>query len=526
MFFLSVGVAVATILVSVVKFRLGKTTFFFAFFPLLFIYLGFISFVLSPSRQLTGTNFLFVQWILLNIALVHAYINGTIPAIAYKKWITDARYIAASYRASWRTNLSWILITLLIGSSFLLRIQSGITNIDDRLYRAPAPHSWINFRSVFRFETLEERKDVFVMGTGLIYMWPHLFAAGQQTAQAFYWFAFPLSVIGIALLSRLLTQNTTTQAITALLFTSAPIVMNEYTYTLTQESWLGLLTLSFGYFALLQSSTAMVRKILLLLLGAGLGVMLFIKHTAIAYLLTLPILVLGKNDAGRRLSLIGVGLIVSLLISGYVVLMYQNAQRYGTMLGGKEFRTVHMADLSLIQIRTHLARMPFIFMWVPPFPPGFTRAVEQTEIRIADFVGAATILPYEAELPMIGTFPSQLSRTRVSFGPGGVVWIFLFLLAPIGIVVSRGQKRVRHVLVGAILLVIMVQIITVRWMELSSVPYRHLISTFALICGLLPVYIEPIFRRLNPYVSRLLVGVLIIYAGYAVGVNVSMLHLW
>ena len=368
------------------------------------------------------------------------------------------------------------------------------------------------------------------MGTGLIYMWPHLFNAGEQTANFFYWLAYPLTTLAIYLLTGILTKNRNVRALSLLLFTSAPIIVQYFTITIVQESWLGLILLCSLYFLLADTCLPRIHKHISFAIGLAYGALLFIKPTAFIYLLTTPILLALHNDKITRLKWVGIGFLTFLVFSGYFLILRQNNTLYTNPFGTPEFQRVHLANSSIEQASTHLARLSFAFMEFPVFFPQITKACEAGLALLADWLGATRPLHDEAQQEWLGLYRYQLSTPNIHFSIGGLLWFTIFFIN-IFYVIKHLRTIAPHkkdYLIFSILLVTaIVQVLQVRWSEKGGTPYRHLLSTFAAVTVFFPLYLPKIYKYLGKHISFIFICILLLSTSQQIVLNLNKLFdLW
>ena len=105
----------------------------------------------------------------------------------------------------------------------------------------------------------------------------------------------------------------------------------------------------------------------LMLLGVSFAVLPQLKPTGWFFTLFLFILFL-KQYRKNFLSVL-FGFVLSLILSGYPIILYQNYLLYGAPGGTPDFTSIHLASISLHQLLTHLVRIPFLFIKLPCYTP-------------------------------------------------------------------------------------------------------------------------------------------------------------
>lgn len=467
--------ALCTILTWFYVLRIRLVHAYFFFFPVLIIYLSSISFFLSPTASLTSQNFLMIQVLLLLPALFVLLfrIRSNKTNILHQKKFTF----------SFLSTIFLISILLLLILSGWLRTLTPTLSFDDVAYRASAPMHWIQNQSIFRIPTGTEHKNIFLYGTGILYMWPHLFDAGEVVANMLYWTAFPILILSMYLLMGTFTSHKTYKLGALLLFISAPIIYRNFTSILIQETWMGVMLLSCLYLLIdtLRNKTITIRTCLIL--GCTFGVLPLIKPTGWFYIILL-LFFLQKPFRTHILPII-LGFIISIFISGYPYILYQNYQLYGSPSGSAAFSRIHVASLSPIQFVTHTIRLPFSLIKFPCYTPNCLASFDTKIQTIASYVGATTTLDKEGAESWIGTFQYLSSDPDRNFGFGGIIWFILIMLSLVDayrILCKKQTVPLTHQVLLVFSGIILLQLYVMRWEDASGVPYKHLIGAFAIAC--------------------------------------------
>jgi len=314
-------------------------------------------------------------------------------------------------------------------------------------------------------------------------MWPHLFDAGEQVANLLYWTAFPLLLCGMYLLMGKFTRHKTFKLGILLLFISAPIMYRNFTSVLIQETWMGVLLLSCVYILIdtLRNKKTTTKEYILL--GCIFGVLPLIKPTGWLYLILL-VFFLQKPFKKNILSII-IGFILSVCISGYPYILYQNYQLYGSPSGSAAFSRIHVASLSPVQLITHTLRLPFALIKFPCYTPNCLASSDTKVQTLASYIGATTILEKETTESWIGTFQYLSSDPDRNFGFGGIVWFILIMLSLVDayrILFKKQTVPLTHQVLLVFSGIILLQLYVVRWEDASGVPYKHLVGAFAIAC--------------------------------------------
>ena len=497
LFCFSVGLAISSIYSFLLFFSLKKKDIFFTFFPSLFIYLGFISTFLSFFSALNWLSFLLVQVVCF------------VPAGRYflKKLLSFHHLNPKKIRKyfpyqpfNFLTVMMCLCIFFFLLSSLVLRTHTSLLDFDDNQYRASTPLYWVQNQSIFRFQTANQRKNIFILGSGLIYLWPNLFHLPQESGNLVYWLAFPLTSIAIYLLAGDFTKQRELKLLNVFVLISSPIFFYFSTYTLIQESWLGLILISFIYFLITDIRTSKQKKSASFWVGTSLAVAVFIKITGIYYMPALLIYFLIKENRLKRILCVSAGFLLGLFLSGTVVLTIQNIQLYGSFLGTKEFYQAHEAHFSELQITTHLKRLPFLFLDFPLFSSSLTHIAQQKINALAQTMGASATLPEEDTAWWWGKYTYRLTYPNTVYSVNGIIWVSLIFYCFI-LCVRKIRKREfipkEYVIFILISGAWVVEVLTIRWAEGANLPYRHLLSAFCLGISFFCLFFPKKYSRLT-----------------------------
>ncbi|MFZ2024814.1 MAG: hypothetical protein WAV51_00830 [Microgenomates group bacterium] len=511
-FFISFFLLVCTILpwLHIIGYR--STFLFIAFFPALFFYLTALSTLLSFPQQLTGANFLILQCFIFSCT----YIFFPKHRISTKQIKQAVLNIAAHVKKQKRSGYIIILL-IFIGFflllSFLLRATTPTLSFDDVVYRASTPLYWIEQKSIFRFPSAREHKNIFLYGTGVLCMWPNLFQAGERITNILYWTAFPIITILLYVIGSLFTKNKIHRLLTGMLFVTAPIIFRHASMILIQEMWLGVILLSCVYTVIhaFHAEQKTTRQFWWYL-GFSFGILPIIKPTGWFY--TLLLLLLLRKKFIKRIPIVLAGFLMSFVLSGYLLLLHQNYQLYGSPGGSKPFTAIHTASTSFKQLYIHTLRLPFLFLRLPCYTNTCFPFIDTTMQKIISFVGADTPLDKEDTENWIGTFQYGVTDPDKNFGFGGIIWFFLIFLSLAdlySLIIKKKPLSTNQLLLLGLTSITLIQMYLIRWEDQSGVPYKHLIGVFAvmlLFCYRLFTYID---TRVYRYSSTIFsIGILLL----------------
>ena len=511
-FFISFFITIYTILPLLHGIGYRSTALFVSFFPALFFYLTSLSVALSFSQKLTGTNFLILQ------SLIFICLYIFFPKYRASIYTTKQKALhnithVIQQKKSLLTIALLTAIGVTLGASFCLRAVTPTVSFDDVVYRASTPLYWIQHNSIFRFPSTMEHKNIFLYGTGVLHMWPNLFQAGELVTNLLFWTAFPIITFLIYIVCSLFTKNRNYIFLTILLFITAPIIFRNATMILIQEMWLGVILLSCMYTIINIFQTKQTLSPLVWgYLGFSFGILPLIKPTGWFY--TALLLLFVKKKFIKRIPIILTGFLISIIVSGYLLLLSQNYYLYGSPGGSKSFTTIHTAALSFKQLYIHTIRLPFLFLKLPCYANTCFSSIDNGVQKTVSFIHADTLLDKEDTENWIGAFQYTLADPDKNFGIGGIIWFFLILLSLsdlYSLIIKKKSLSIDQLLLLSITGIVLIQLYLIRWEDHSGVPYKHLIGVFAitmLFCYRLCTYID---TRIYRYGSTIIcIGMLLL----------------
>ena len=478
MFFLSLFMAISTVLVIQKKLKLTNKLSFLSLPSFLLLYITFLSANLSLFKALTNINFLLAQsFIFLTTTLsfktiIKEFFNNNQLIVTIKKLAKNILNIFLQDKISF---ILGFIIIIIIETSLISRLTIPVVHFDDLMYRGSTPLHWIQNKSILPFETLNERKNVYLYGSGLIYMWPLIFNVHEKIAQIFYWLSLPLGVVFFQIAFKAISNRRRLRLMITLLFVTSPYIFSFFSKSLIQELWITTTLLSYIYyiFTLLTTKEKLEIKNLSLLIGITSLTLVMIKINTLVYLL-LPFLVLkGLKNYWFIAKKIIVTFIFLFLISGYSYTVFNNWQHFGSPLGSNGFRKITVAIFSPKQIATHLIRLPFIFFDPPVFSKKASETLNLSMNTLASYVDANYVLPGEEQKNWISSFKYKNIWPNERCGLAGIATFLIFWAAMGKFIFTKNSHS--KLLVNFSALVI-AQILYIRWAEGSLLPYRHLLS--------------------------------------------------
>ncbi len=357
-----------------------------------------------------------------------------------------------------------------------------MTEFDDHMYRGSTPLHWLQNKSILPFETINERKSVFIFTSGVVFMWPLLFGAHEIVALTFFWLSFPATIL---LLYYSFFKNKIGQKLSYFFILSlicSPLIFYYFTNSLMQELWLAPVLLS--YVVCLQKLLIQkkITKNLIIICAISLAILVSIKINTIIYaLLILPLIFKKGFKIFPFLFNFAKIFLITVMLGGYLFVAVKNLYSLGSPMGSPYFVKTHGVVLSAQQIYTHLVRIPFVFFDPPLFgvesAQGFSSAVNSLAIE----VGATKILEGEDVEVWISKFEYRNNWPNTRFG---LLGILVFCLS---IYVIYKQT---NTLLSVFFVLIVAQLIFIRWAEGSGLPYRQLISVFPSLLLLLGISLK------------------------------------
>lgn len=530
LFVWSVFLATVHISYAIYRSKLPKQDILFAFVPLLFLYLGFLFTSLSVFHAVTSIGVLIWQHILSMCVLLDLWKNPlkvTLPA-THTAFKTSAMLFKKSFDHSY-VWLTTYLITILLLSSFGIRLTTPVSNRDDKMYRISAPLYWTQEKSIFRFPTLNERKNTFLMGSGLITLWPGVFHTSERTIQMFYWIGFPILTLLLLAFCLQFTKSSSVIATILLSFISAPLIFTYFTDSHVQELWLSAILLSYAHYLFSFAQSDNPPKRLSILLGISFILLPFLKLSALYYVISLFGVVILYHRQTRHIFWILAGALFGFILSGFFILSIQNTIIYGSPLGSKDFQQSHRAALSLEEAHTNIARFTSTLLEIPLISTVLSRGYTERIEPLVQFIGAKRVLTDEKTQLWIGVYNFDVPVPNRYFSLGGVFWLFVICASVIYAakhISPNAPFSKRNMVVLLFIVSIIIEIIDVRWADRSGVPYRHLLAAYALMLGCVTIYTNYYGTAVVRFIASLCILLSILSATQLLFFNINELDKW
>jgi len=446
--------------------------------------LGVLSVLCSWLGRFDGPSFLFAQVLLLVAAAAVA------RARPRKAPSHPSRPSLRQAISAWRGDPVCTALILTIAAFLLTSAArqwgSLLVGHDERMYHASRVAYWLQHKSIFFFQTHNDRQTVFPFGGELFFAWPLLFVKHELAGRMVFWLALPASTLAVILVTRVVGASRRASLAAAVLYLATPAVL-LLGAALKSDAWLPLFVLGSAYFALRPAAPGEPQWRRFVLAGIFFALAVNIKTTSMALAPGLALAAMAgarlRPLIGRALAL-GLGFLGGALASGLIVLLISNTIHHGGPLGPAAMSKVHMPDFSLQQVRAHAARA-VLFLFEPPEVPSekVRQAIESRGRKLAQWSGASAVLPLE-DGPWPGRFNYQVQPAAASFSLGGMVWIpsLLLGLATGALALRRAWPRLY---VGPLAMLTLIQlplllgaVFLIRWM--GAGPVRFWIGAYAL----------------------------------------------
>lgn len=454
-------------------------------FPIfLFIYLGMISTVLSFRNSITPINFIIFQLVIYITSLKTFKLSSN----SNKFFLTIRKIFATRFPKNKVYLILFLPSALLLVTSLIYSFQIPLEDYVDYLYRASAPLHWVQNGSIFRFQTVDERKNILLMGSGLIYFWPNLFISGEKIAKLFYWTAFPLTCLLLFLFIKRFTDNIFKAIAGVSLFVSTPIIFNFFTTSLIQETWLSSLIISFVYFLIESIKEKTNRKYLLLgIVGVSFSLLIFIKISSVFLSLTLLIYLFEyPRLLWKNMSVVFGWFLIGGIFSGLFLLLYQNYMIYKNPFGSDELRNLAVSTDNTIQkYWTRTSRIPFVYMEFPTYSKNISSYLEGNLRELTTLVGADNTI-INKSTGENEPYKYHLTPKQIHFSIGGLLILIAFVRIFLAKILK--EKTLIRRDVGVILVLLFISLTmelnTFLWQESFILPYRHLLAYYSVLLAI------------------------------------------
>jgi hypothetical protein len=472
---------------------------FWVFIASMASYLGIISVGTSLFAQLKWPVWFFGQVLtfIITIFFLKAFNHTPLKLNSFKSWSTSAlelwpntRQFLLSLRFGSLIGLTCIVMFLLV--SLLTQIIAPISGFNERMYHASRVLYFIQNHSVFPYETHNDRQIMFNYGAELFFLWPVLFTKSELIGRIVFWLAYPFSAIGMFFLLRELNVKRNVLILSLLVFVSTPIVA-FHSVGIRSEMWLVVFVLGLGFWTVRFCKMQESIEKNLFFAGFFLILCINVKSISLSMIISVLVLPLLKNRAGRTLSSFKaacLGICTSFVVSGCFVIMGNNLIHYGHPLGSKSFRDLHSSDLSIRQIYTHAVRMPFLLLEMPAVPSYQLRRYFNGMVNvITNNLSASKPLKDENDEKLkkwLGMYFYRQPKYAKKFSLGGIVWMPLLGIASVRFI-REVMKTFPKVQIDPLLSLVALEVpfvggisFLIRWMTGAQVPERFLVAPYAL----------------------------------------------
>lgn len=387
----------------------------------------------------------------------------------------------------------WVCAALAIAVVLFLAlsgVRQGVTPIwgpDEGMYHGPRIAYWLQHRSIFVYETPNDRQMVFPFGAELIASWPLLFVKAEWLARMAFWLCFPAGAAGVWVVARTIGAGARAAMVGVLLFVSTPTVLN-YAESLKSDAWLPVFTLGAAYAALRPRAMDERPGVRFLLSGVFLGLAINVKTTALALLPGLvfaAFLDLEPRRVARGVFGLCAGVLLAAATSGLGLQLGTNMVRTHNLLGPRDLRAIVQPDRSLEQMWAHTVRTPLYLFELPAVPAESVRLwLESRGEDLSQALGAAQRLPTEVPDMFPGIFKVHVPRVAERYSLGGMLWLPA-LLVGVGRAAWQAARRWRRPALTAEAAFAVLQlplllgvVYMVRWM--AGGPDRFWLGAYAL----------------------------------------------
>jgi 4-amino-4-deoxy-L-arabinose transferase-like glycosyltransferase len=480
--------------------------------------LGSIVSIASYFSSLTPLGWLSVQGALTLMSIGGVWLIRGRSSIfrLQSRWWPDLRETMSTISPVGWTGVGGILIFIILTG--LIQAFTPLSNPaygDERMYHASRVIYWLQNQSVFPYDTHNDRQVVFSFGGEIFFLWSLVFLKSEAVGRLIFWSGYPLSSLGIYLLTRSLNIDPNKAIITTLVFTATPIVARHAT-GLKPELWLTFFVLGVAFWLVQLYKDPKEKQFAFFWLGVLVALSINVKFTALLLILLLGALfwhIPTKEDRWSSTGITISGLAVGLLLSGSMLLFSNNLINYGHILGPESMRQVHASEISVRQLYTHLVRLPFLLFELPEVP------LVTLQNRLTSWgnvamhaLGADQLLPLENNTNWPGYFTFSIPQVANKFSLGGLVWLPLLIASSVEIIKLKTNRNSLLILVLMDLLLLAGIVFLVRWMAHSKLPERFLIAPYAL--GLV-IGVDALKSRLDKIkFIQIVVLLLVIYTVY------------
>jgi hypothetical protein len=301
-------------------------------------------------------------------------------------------------------------IVLIIVTSAVRQGLTPVIGFDERMYQASRAAYWLEHRSVFFYDTHNDRQTVFPAGAELFFAWPLLFMKSEVLGRMAFWLGYPLGVIGVGLVCAAagLTRRAALSA--ALLYATTPTVL-LHAVSVKSDLWLPVYLLATVYFAIRPAQEGERAWARFALAGAAFALAVNVKTTALALapgLAFVALLTPTWRESLRRSFAMAGGFTMAAAACGLLVTLASNTIHHGHLFGPPALGSVVRPDFSTHQVWVHAMRVPLFLAELPYVPCEWLRVhLQSAGSAVARAVGAEDLL----ELEHLASWPGSFKFT-------------------------------------------------------------------------------------------------------------------
>lgn len=458
---------------------------FWVFVAAVVLQLGSVTTVTSLIHQLSPLAWLITQALIFVVILAGLnYFCG----LSIRRSLSLTSVSIPTHPLVMVSSLGIIFLILLTGLNQYFVPISYPSYGDERMYHASRVIYWLQNQTVFPYVTHNDRQIVFTFGGELFFLWPLLFTKTELIARMIFWLGYPLAIVGLYTLLRVLQAGRIVSALGSLVFAATPIVI-RHAVGLKPELWLTLFVIGAVFWVVRACRQSDQRGLSFLGAGLFLALSINLKFTALALLpgvLALPWLMGLPQKKLLSERLIILGFVVGLFFSGLVITVGFNLANYGHILGPQPMRQVHASDLSPIQLYTHAVRLPFLLFELPEAPSPTREILTNFGQATLHFLRANHPLPLEKEEGWPGLFVYVMPQHANNFSGGGLIWLPVLAIGLIAFIQDL-RSSYPHLQLSPLSLLVMLDLLflfsiifLVRWMPHSGLPERFLVAPYTL----------------------------------------------
>jgi hypothetical protein len=455
-------------------------------------------------------------------SLLHAFAPGPFlaaqAAIAAILWLIWWKFGpppagGAPARNRWRVDPVCVSLLVLLGALLVVGVIHAMFmpmfGVDDRMYHGSRVLHWLQNRSIFFYETHNDRQVSFPFGAELFFAWPLLFVKEEMLGRVFQWIVVPATCFGVSAVCRAIGLSRRTALAGALAYAATPTV--QYLgATLKSDLWQPLFGLGMAFYLLAPRSGKREQLLAFALAGAMLALAMNVKMTALA--LAPGIFFAAWNgarprDIGARLGAAGAGVLACACVCGLAVLIGSNLVHYKRPLGPAWIARLVSPEYSpsevlvvrrkpetpertsykaLVQHGVHAARAVVYLIEFPEVPgEGLRTKLDKYGNKLAHALRADKQLEFETGPGWPGQFKYKAQHSATAYSLWGMFWIPALVIGSLAGLRRLGRTFPRPNLDPPVLLIaiqlpmFLGVVFLIRWM--GDGPDRFWLSAFALV---------------------------------------------